>query len=353
MLARLDAPVYGAIHTPYSGKDRWMAQLGWRYQESDRHFRGSVEEANRQAEHSEVINTINILDLTFAYTINERWRVGASFPFLIADRSSPIRDDNGVTFDRSSVGARGLGDIVLGARRWMFDSATHPNGNLQFGFGLKIPTGRKDVLDTRTRYANGVYVDTVETVDQSIQPGDGGLGVVLDMQSFMRFAHDRCAGYFSATYLFNPEGTSGVYTYRSRASEAYMSIADQYLARAGVSFALPRRTGASLSLGGRIEGVPAKDIFGASDGFRRPGYAVSVEPGFTMVHGLQQFSVSVPVALYRNRVASVPDMESGRLGDAAFADWFLLVGYSVRFGGEPSAVAGAGDAPACEAPGPS
>lgn len=350
MLARLNAPVFGAIARPFEKSERWQATFGWRYQRSDRHFRGSEEEANRQAEHSEVINTINLLDLSLSYRVSSRWTIGASFPFLLAERSSPIRDDNGDTIGRSISQARGLADVIFGARRWIWDPAAHPGGNLMLGFGVKIPTGQSNVHDTRTRYSMGSYVRTVETVDQSIQPGDGGFGVLLQMQAFQGFAHDRCAFYFSGTYLFNPEEISGVYTYRSRPEEWYMSIADQYLARMGVSFALAD-TGSSLSLGGRIEGVPAEDVFGGSDGFRRPGYAVSVEPGYTLVRGVHQFAVSLPIAVYRNRVQSVPDMLTGRHGDAAFADWMLLMNYSIQFGGSHDKAAAA-QPPACPNPGP-
>jgi hypothetical protein len=48
-------------------------------------------------------------------------------------------------------------------------------------------------------------------------------------------------------------------------------------------------------------------------------------------------AVSVPIAVYRNRTQSVPDQIDAPIptslgnGDAAFADWVLLVGFSRRF----------------------
>ena len=38
-----------------------------------------------------------------------------------------------------------------------------------------------------------------------------------------------------------------------------------------------------------------------------------------------------PVALKRNRLRSVPDIQDARAGDAAFADNLWLFGYSRRF----------------------
>ena len=77
--------------------------------------------------------------------------------------------------------------------------------------------------------------------------------------------------------------------------------------------------------------MPVRDLIGKSDGFRRPGVAVSLEPGLIYTKGKNTWSFSVPVAVYRNRKKSVPDITDGRHGDAAFADYLILVGYSRRF----------------------
>jgi len=341
--------VLGARDPQFAESKPWQAQVSWRYQKSDRHFRGSEEEEHRQAEHSEVINTINVLDFSLSKNIGPRWSLSFGIPYLMADRSSPIRDQNRETIGRSISQSRAFGDLIVGGRRWMLDPRTHLETNVQLGVGLKLPTGPDNVVDTRTRYANGEYVSTVETNDQSIQPGDGGVGVVFDVGWFRRVGRGTCAFYAAGTYLFNPMGTNGVYTYRGRESEAIMSIADQYLARLGVSFVVSRSHDLSLGIGGRMEGVPAYDVFGPSDGFRRPGYAVSVEPTFNWTHGVHNVSVAVPVAVYRNRVRSVPDLMDDTHGDAAFADWLLIVSYSQRFGGAKTASASHAS-PNCDSP---
>src|SRR5206468_2726548 len=163
-----------------------------------------------------------------------------------ATRSSPIRDQNRDVIGRDVTQARGLGDITATVRRWMLDSEKHSRGNTWLGLGIKLPTGENNVQGTRRRcprsapelctLTNGTLVTTVETVDQSIQPGDGGFGVIVDLLSYYRFARDRLGAYFTGTYLINAEGTSGVPTYRSAAGEEIMSIADQYLARAGLAW---------------------------------------------------------------------------------------------------------------------
>jgi hypothetical protein len=167
-------------------------------------------------------------------------------------------------------------------------------------------------------------------VDQSIQLGDGGWGFVFSTDMFKRVG--RATVYGSGVYLVNPRDTNGVLTGRGRASEAIMSVSDQYLARAGVIFPVPKARGWTASFGGRIEGVPVRDIIGKSNGFRRPGYAVAVEPGINYVRrGRDVWSLSVPVAVSRNRRRSVTDIADGRAGDAAFADYVIVAGWTHRF----------------------
>ena len=86
-----------------------------------------------------------------------------------------------------------------------------------------------------------------------------------------------------------------------------------------------------MSFGGRIEGVPVRDAFGGSDGFRRPGYAISIDPGLMYGHRSWTFTVNAPVAVERNRKKSVTDYANRFHGDAAFADFSFLFGVSRRF----------------------
>jgi hypothetical protein len=81
----------------------------------------------------------------------------------------------------------------------------------------------------------------------------------------------------------------------------------------------------------RDEGVKVRDIIGGSLGFRRPGYALSVEPGAQYQRGKTTWSLNIPVAVQRNRKRSVPDLIRSTAGDAAFADYLILLGYSRSF----------------------
>ncbi|HEX7183732.1 MAG TPA: hypothetical protein VF756_18005 [Thermoanaerobaculia bacterium] len=327
MAARLDTPVLGVQdgNTPPS---RWQFGMNYRYQRSHRHFVGPEEQHERAEERSEVKNTINLAEIGIRYNPNPRWSVSLNIPYFEAERSSPIRDSSRVVIDRSLVQASGLSDITLSARRLLWDPAKHPDGNIALGLGVKMPTGEEDVYDDRERLVNGQRVFTEESVDQSIQPGDGGWGVIFDLQYFQRIGRSNGAFYLSTTYLANPRSTNGVPTFRNNVGEEIMSVADQYVGRVGVSYVGKSWKGFGASLGGRLEGVPVEDLIGDSEGFRRPGYAISIEPGLNYTRGPYTVSLAVPYALYRNRTRSVADRRiPGRHGDAAFADYVILFGW--------------------------
>lgn len=343
----MNAPVLGA-EASFGGEKSWSAALSWRYQKSDRHFSGSQENKVRKAEGSEVINRIHQLELAITRNFTKRWSLTVGIPYLSAVRSNALRDPtpgavnqfgNAPVVARTETHAQGLGDITVVPRFWLRDPVKHANLNFALGFGVKIPTGNDAVQDTRQVVPTGATTFTtqnvVQTVDQSIQPGDGGIGAIVDVQGFYRFAKNKGAIYLTATYLINPAGQNGVATYRNAADEEIMSVPDQFLYRVGATWFPSKRVG--LSLGMRWEGIPTEDLIGDSHGFRRPGYAFSVEPGFSYSRGADTFSLMVPVAVHRIRFKNVPDLEhpgtgpEPRQGDAAFADYVILAGWFHRF----------------------
>jgi hypothetical protein len=332
VLARQSVPVVGACVSSSSsdgqeisggdsnapGEGQWTLSIGYRGMRSARHFVGTVEQHERQEQATAVVNKVHLFDVAVGYALTPRLTLTASVPIVFAKRKS------GRTPDRV-FHSSGIGDISLGARMWLIRPPSETRQNVAFGFGLKLPTGKPDVTNTFMTATGPV----TSVADQSIQLGDGGVGMVFDMQAykavkFMTF-------FAGGTYLVNPRNTNGVLTGRGRPSEAIMSVADQYAARIGVAVPSPKIRGLSMSFGGRIEGVPVRDIIGKSEGFRRPGYAISVEPGFLYTRGRDTWSISMPIAVERNRRRSVSDIADGRHGDAAFADNLLIIGYSRRF----------------------
>ncbi len=329
----MDAPVLGVVDQLQGGEQKWEVSWTWRYQHSFRHFVGTVEQPNRVAEDSNVINHIYLTELGVRYNFSPRNSLTVTIPYLMATRSYALRDANREVVGRTEVQSRGLSDVTIIGRHLLWDPAAAHRGNVSIGLGIKLPTGADNVVDARDRLdENGERVPTLEVNDQSIQPGDGGFGAIVDLSGYRQLTSwQNLTAYGAGAYLVNPSGTNGVDTFRSRPAEAVMSVADQYLVRAGLLIAPPSWRGISVGLGGRLEGVPVHDLLGSSEGFRRPGYAVSLEPSVTWTHGADTLSLAVPYAIQRNRQRSVPDLESGTHGDAAFADYLYLLGWWHRF----------------------
>ena len=332
----MSAPVLGVQGGSYPAEGTWSASISGRHQTSDRHFVGSEYQEERDHEGSQVINDVNIADLSIRYQATKRLELSLGIPYFMGTRSQPLRNAQREVIDRYQTQARGIGDVMFSARRWMLDPDTHPRGNVQLGLGLKVPTGANDVTDTFRVFSaapapNGSISSEVRTVDQSIQPGDGGFGILADFSTFKGVAGGNVSVYASGAYLANPGGTSEVLTYRSAPGEQIMSIADQYLLRGGATFAIPKSNTLAVSAGIRIEGVPVRDLLGPSDGFRRPGVAISLEPTLSIMRGKNGVTIGIPFAVYRNRFVSVPDEARGAHGDAAFADYLVLAGFSRRF----------------------
>jgi hypothetical protein len=325
--ARLDVPVTGTQGDLLQKAHGWQVSTGYRWQKSDRHYVGSEYQADRDADSSQVVNKINLLDVGVRYNFTDRTSVSVGLPYFLASRSNPIRDQTRTVIDRSVTHSSSISDMVVTTRRWMRDPDSCKGGNFSLGLGIKMPTGASNHTDVRSTFVNGAIVSSVQPVDQSIQPGDGGVGFLVEGTGFKRLGA-RVIGYASGTYLFNPKQESGTDRGGNDPNTRYLSVSDQYLARVGAAWSKQAWTAA---LGGRLEGVPADDLIGGSRGFRRPGYAISVEPSLTFRHGRGAFTAGVPIAVYRNRTRSYADKINGGHGDAAFADYIVILGLSRSF----------------------
>ena len=295
-------------------------EVDWRSFSSFRHFSGERENVQREILNTQIKNHQNLYNISADLQLTPRWSVNAFVPVLQGTRNQKY-PPYGV-FDIA-----GLGDIIVGAQAWVLRPPAENGGNIAFSAGLKLPTGLNNGMGT-ARLANGTVQKVV--ADQSLQPGDGSWGFTLGSQAYKQTLFHTTA-YFQGSWLFNPRDTNGVPTFRVQHGEGVMSVTDQYLFRAGLSRHVPRVRGLAASFGGRMEGIPVRDAFGKSDGFRRPGYIISIDPGVQYQHKRTMLAVTAPWAVQRNRRASVTDLANGTHGDAAFADYAVLVGLSHTF----------------------
>jgi hypothetical protein len=334
---------------------QWQVGANYRYFESFRHFKGDEEQYDRLVKQTQVINYSNTMDISASMGLTLRTQLNVNLPVSYTDRSSYYEHGGQTTTfpgARKTSTSAGIGDARIGISKWLWNPVSHTKSNLMLGVGLKLPTGNWNVQDS---FYNVMVTDPVtgsssrktvyRPVDQSIQLGDGGLGLSLEMQGFWEMA-DGLFAYGNAFYILNPRGVNGTLTNRRTTivvngvsqvftNEYMCSVADQYAARLGF-LSQSQLHGLSFSWGARLEGVPVRDLVGESYGFRRPGYTIAAEPGVTYMKGKTTVNFNMPIALYRIRKQSVTDKEVqdatgvARNGDAAFADYLISLGLTYR-----------------------
>lgn len=323
-------------------KNQWEAGTNFRYFQSYKHFRGKHEETHRVEEGSEVINDSYFMDLLISYGITDRLSANFVLPFVYHNRSSmyehggnPTKDDPLTpenefwAGDRNATSAKGLSDIRFGLSYWILNPAAHTRSNFSIGLGVKLRTGDYRAQDIYYNKGDNRDEEIKADVDQSILPGDGGVGATLDLQGFYSI-NDKITLTGNFYYLSNPKES---FTYTNfRGSTSQRSVSDQYAARLGGLY-LSSIRGLNFYAGGRIEGVPSGDLIGGDEGGRRPGYAISLEPGINYTIRNLSFNLTVPIAVERNRTKDIDDKRDGDHGDAAFADYLINFGFTFRFGG--------------------
>jgi hypothetical protein len=318
----------------------WVLNINNRYFKSYKHYRGKDEQVERVENGTEVINHTYNMDIFLSRNMGKRWAVAVNIPYIWNSRSS-LYEHGGNAAGKSArhtTHSTGLGDMRFSVYRWLLDPAKHQRFNIQAGLGIKLPTGDYQYMDYF--YKNDT-TKVLGPVDQSIQLGDGGTGFTTEISTFYSLSY-RFSVYGNFYYLLNPREQNGTSTARGGTPSAsavkygsdVMSVPDQYMVRFGGNYAFNKFV---ASLGLRQECVTVYDLVGGDQGFRRPGYVFSVEPGLSYSQKRITAYAYVPVALVRNRTQSVPDKNRTEdtgvytQGDAAFADYAINVGISVRF----------------------
>ena len=178
---------------------------------------------------------------------------------------------------------------------------------------MKLPTGDYQALDYF--YRNHDSTQILAPVSAPVQLGDGGLGIITELNTFY-IINKTFSVYGNFFYMFNPKNVNGVSTLEGRTpSQAQIlakwtvnSVPDQFSLRAGLNALLGNWL---LSAGLRSDGVPIHDVIGRSDGLRRSGHNVEVEPG--IMYNFKKISVYLytPFLIYHNVSVDVADKNLG------------------------------------------
>jgi hypothetical protein len=324
----------GGLLGPYLQKGEWQIQGSFNRYTSFEPFTGSeVQQGTIDAGANPKTGGTS-LNFQGAYALNPKLNLTAEVPVILSSYwNYPLAGT------RYEMKTHGLGDIVVGGRMWFLDTKTSTKQNLALQFALRLPTGNSNY---QVSYPNGAGLDIKSRAAKSdVQPGSGGVGLRLALQGFHRFSHFSVFG--NALYLFslkeqndtnsimstlNPGGPSAV-----AANVRYNAVPDSYLYHAGISAPIPGLKKVSVSFGGQMAGVPGYNVLTGDEGFRQPGYLVTVNPSLSIGTKYATYSIGVPVRVYGH----IGEDFRGVQQTANLNKWSLNVGVNFNLGGKKPA----------------
>ena len=303
----------------------WQVAVDYRYLHADRFYFGSQATTPPQFFGQPLIINVHSANINVTYGATDRFSLRLTVPVSYGTQSRFYLDTA-----RHVARAGGIGDIGLVGTTWLLDPGTHTRANVALGVGVKIPTGNNKYMATYFLQGGS---SLQFPVDQSIELGDGGWGVILQGQAFRRMA-TRMLAYFTGSYLVSPRDQTDVTRAPpgERNATVRISVPDVYTGRLGAVYGLLPEQGLSVSLGARIDGIPYHDLIGRSDGFRRPSYIVFVDPSVAFERSRSALTLSTPIRVASRLATRSMSMASGgTIGAGDLAGFLFFVGYARRF----------------------
>jgi len=344
----------GAEGGGYLQPGDWTSTIGVRHVFSHVHFSGPTENFSRAQLGTEVQSKTNLDNLIVTYQLTSRISLTGTLPFVYASRR--------LQSQYATLHTSGIGDTSLGAQYWLRRPKSEKAGtnNAQFGLSLLIPSGN----DRQSNVVATTYGGPTSTQypDYSVQPGAGTWGAIMSWQAFQNLG-DNTFAFIDGNYVMTQGGYHSFWTSHGGTANGppaptpgmtqFDAIQDQYMIEIGASHPAPRIKGLGLTLSIRDEGVPAHNLIGNDLGFRRPGFGVALTPGFIYTRGHHMLQFSVGKVMVRDRTKSVAeDINGVHEGDAAFANYVWMAGYTLRMPGKKNAVEEAAQNNSSRAPRP-
>jgi len=313
----------------YLKKGQWQLTTSFFHFYSDQHYIGTAPNA-AITPYQGPDNARSQFNLDLTYALTDRWNISLDVPiqYQTYDLHRPFAASGMTGPVPINTGASGLGDLTLRGGRWLF--STHQSrGNILVSLGLEMPTGKS--------YATSNVYGRQVPVDISVQPGNGAWAPVPAVQAFRSFHW--ISVYGLATYLINPRNTTGTPAFFNALSNPNTtnlnSSTDQYLAEAGAAVPLPARwrmRWISPALAYRVSGVPVRDLFGPSDGFRRPADLQYIAPGLNITLRGRTINLSVPINTYINVKPHIVN-GANQNTDSTVPGFMFSLSYPLVFGG--------------------
>ncbi len=320
---------YNLLDNSFSTSD-WHLNINTRYFKSFKDFRGRINQQTTE-QNANVVKSFTT-DISMARFLRNGWSLGLSVPIAANSRTASI-EHGGANTTRHTTNSFGIGDIRFTAYKWVLTPTVKQKGNIQVGLGIKFPTGAYNYQDYFYRNDS---TKVLSAVNPSIQLGDGGTGIITEVNTFYVLNKARTINlYGNFYYLVNPREQNGTAFTAGRvpsrsdslANNIVLSVADQYSIRAGADFNLKKWV---FSLGVRYEATPVNDLLGGSEGIRRAGYNFSIEPGIVFKMKKASLYAYVPVIVGRETRATLADQFKNTLSQGGFADYLVFVGVNFK-----------------------
>jgi hypothetical protein len=319
MPQRFTSPNLGGQGTSFLRPHEWQVGVGLRRVATHRFYVGDQQTESAAPGGQPLRIQLNSLNLSAAYGLSERTSLTLAVPTSYSAASSIHPDGL-----RHSNSAAGIGDISLTGSYWLRQPTQHPFSNAQVSLGVKAPTG--SVHRTDDFFAPDGSVSQ-QFVPQTLQTGDGGFAVLVQLQAFQRLT-PRLSLYQLGSYSASLKEHTDV-PWPPAGIE--WAVPDVYSGRVGLAWAAVPEHGLSVSLGGRIDGTTVADLVGGHDDFyRHAGYTMYADPGVSWVTGLNQLTLSVPVRLRHNYLSMTLSDGSVRQGSGGVNDFLIYVDFSRR-----------------------
>jgi hypothetical protein len=310
---RFTTPVnLGGIGQAYAQSGgQWQVGLSYRHLSADEFFVGSSRADSMGPGKQAPEFKIHTFVADVGYAFNDQFRLRLAIPFS----TGQLVTHTGANGSPVEQNATGIGDLSLMGEGWVLAPRTHQRGNIGFGLGFKAPTG------SHTVKSNG------NVADQTVQPGDGGWGILLGSQAFHQIT-DRSNAYATGFYMVSPKAESDV----KRAGVPW-SVPDVYSARLGASYDVQQDWGLALSLGARLDGIPVHDLLGGGDAttVKRTSQMLYADPGLSVGRAKGTFTLSVPVRMWVNREKSELEQSGTGVNGGGFANYLVFASYAHRF----------------------
>ena len=168
---------YNLTDNAFSTTD-WQLNINNRYFKAYRDYK-ETQDLNTPPANQNVIKSYS-MDIGITRLLRKGWSLDLNIPIAANSRTTSA-EHGGVNTQRYTTHSFGIGDIRFTAYKWLLAPTVKQKGNIQLGLGIKFPTGDYKYQD-RFHWTKDTTV--LGYVNPSIQLGDGGTGIITELNTF-------------------------------------------------------------------------------------------------------------------------------------------------------------------------